>query len=86
MNVTEAPEMSKIVTCGNGQLNPFKELIKSLFGLSRHTLPILHLCLMEYLPSSRDRQCEANKRYVETMLKIRKKFHELLGSFTLALV
>lgn len=79
MNYTNTPKMRELVTCGHGEINPFIEVVKFMFGSSHHTLPIILLCFMEYLPSSINRQSEANRRSIAAMKSLRSKLHKFLG-------
>ncbi|XP_054156531.1 fatty-acid amide hydrolase 2-A-like [Oppia nitens] len=59
----------------NGEINPFKELLKSLIGVSNHTFCALILCLTELIANSLD-----EKRFEEMKNNLTHDLHKLLGN------
>ena len=56
--------------------NPFKELMKSIFHRTQHTLPVISLALLEKIPIDSKKL----SYYDEMVLSMREKFASLLGN------
>uniref|UniRef100_A0A7E4ULY4 Amidase domain-containing protein n=1 Tax=Panagrellus redivivus TaxID=6233 RepID=A0A7E4ULY4_PANRE len=72
----KAVDLFSLLTLGNGRVNPFKEIVKCGLGTSKHTMPLLLYCLMEYMP-------EYNKEFQEYVIQVRETLRneiiQLLG-------
>lgn len=67
---------SRLLTDGNGAINPYMELLKSILGLQKtHTLPALALAITERIPTSNP------QHHIELGNKLRQEIQEIIGWF-----
>lgn len=65
---------SKLLTNGNGEINPFVELLKSIFCLQKsHTLPAISLAITERLPTSNP------IHHIEMGNQLKKEIQQIIG-------
>lgn len=76
-----APKMAELLTNMKGPINPFIELIKSLFNLSNHTICAIISCFGELFSKLSGK--EANDRYRQMRQTLTKELHQLLGKYSL---
>lgn len=77
MTDRSAPRMSQELANLKGEINPWIEILKSFFGLSKHTFCAIISCFGEYL--SKFNGTEGQKRFIQMRQELSKELHELLG-------
>ncbi|RWS25655.1 Fatty-acid amide hydrolase 2-like protein, partial [Leptotrombidium deliense] len=70
--------LGDVCTLGRGELRPMWELLKSVFGLSNHSLSLIITVFMENLPSSSP-QSNFSQKCIAMGNKLKEKFQNLLG-------
>jgi len=72
-----APKMTQLLTNMKGSINPFTELIKSLFNLSNHTFCAIISCFGELFSKLSGK--EGNDKFRQMRQSLTKELHQLLG-------
>ncbi len=70
---SEKNEFAELLGDHKYEVNPFFESLKSLFGLSKHTVPALFLAFSERLPKIKP------EYYIEMGEKLKKELEIILG-------
>jgi Asp-tRNA(Asn)/Glu-tRNA(Gln) amidotransferase A subunit family amidase len=76
MKVDGAKKLSEELTNRKGKINPWVELIKSIYGGSKHTLAAIFGSLVDEYPPSE----ENIQKFKKLGNELKKELHELLGT------
>ncbi|KAL3882734.1 hypothetical protein ACJMK2_029045 [Sinanodonta woodiana] len=76
MNSSDGTSFCQYMANCNGQVNPYLEFFKWVFGCSNHTLPAISLGIVEKLDFLLE---GSNKKALETFKRLEKELQDLLG-------